>query len=123
MTQGVNDMLCMAINRTTQEIYMGKTDDDTYDDVIMTDVFYVNFVEVERKGNFVPVPTDFMPPAESLLTKTALDKWMDNLVFSRKDYWLFSENEIKAEMINWYARAMAQKSGIAIVGADSKIIH
>lgn len=116
-------MLCMAINRITQEIYMGKAEDDKENDMVLTDVFYVNFVEVERKGNFMPVPTDFMPPAESLLTKTALDKWLDNLVFSRKNFWIFSEIDIKAEMIDWYARAMAQKSGIAIVGADSKIIH
>lgn len=116
-------MLCMAINRITQEIYMGKVDDFEEDNMVLTDVFHVNFVEVERKGNFVPVPTDFMPPAESLLTKTALDNWMDNLVFSRKDFWIFSENEIRSEMIDWYARAMAQKSGIEIVGADSKIIH
>ena len=116
-------MLNMAINRITQEIYMGQTDDDRENDMVMTEVFHVNFIEVERKGNFVPVPTDFMPPVESLLTKTALDKWLDNLVFSRKDFWIFSENEIRAEMIDWYARAMAQKSGIEIVGANSKIIH
>ena len=116
-------MLCMAINRITQEIYMGKTDDEREIEQVLTDVFYVNFVEVERKGNFVPVPTDFMPPAESLLTKTALDRWLDNLVFSKRDFWIFPEIDIKKEMIDWYDRAMAQKSGIAIVGADSKIIH
>jgi hypothetical protein len=116
-------MLSMAINRTTQEIYIGKTDVEGYqDEMILTDVFYVNFVEVERKGNFVPVPTDFMPPAQSLLTKTALDKWLDNLVFSRKDFWIFSEDEIKTEMIDWYARATAQRSGIILDGG-SKIIH
>ena len=117
-------MLNLAINRMTQEIYMGKADVEGHqDEIILTDVFYVNFVEVERKGNFVPVPTDFMPPAHSLLTKTALDKWLDNLVFSRKDFWIFSEDEIKSEMIDWYARASAQKSGIILDGADSKIIH
>ena len=116
-------MLCMAINRITQEIYMGKTDDDKENDMVLTDVFYVNFVEVERKGNFVPVPTDFMPPAESLLTKTALDKWLDNLVFSKKDFWIFPEIDIKKEMVDWYDRAMAQKSGIILDGGNSQIIH
>ena len=115
-------MMILLVNKITREIYMGEGDRKLLDDeIVLNDVFQVNFMEVER-GKFIPVPTDYLPFSESLFTENALKRF-DKISFIIKNFHVFTESEIRKEMLDWHTRAMAQKSGIEIVGAGSQIIQ
>ena len=114
--------MVMLINKSTKEVYIGKTEGmDDGDEIILSDVIQVNFREVQQ-GVVGTVPSDFFPFAESLLTTSGQERF-DNIPFMVKDYFVFNENEIKEELLAWYIGVIAKKSGIEIVGADSKIIQ
>lgn len=114
--------MVLLVNKSTKEIYMGKTEGMEQDDeVILSDVIQVSFVEVQQ-GMVQAIPYDYFPFAESVLT-TLGQKRFDNVPFKIKDNFVFEEGEIKAEMLDWYNQVMAKKSGIEIVGANSKIIQ
>lgn len=116
-------MIIMLVNRITRDVFMGEGDYTEAEEMALTKVVQVNFMELQERGRFVPVPNDYLPFGEYLFTAETMDKRFEEITFEAKHFHVFTEDEIRKEMIDWHRQAMAQKSDIEIVGAVSQIIH
>lgn len=116
-------MIMMLVNKISRDIFMGEGDYNEAEEMALTKVVQVNFMELQERGRFVSVPNDYLPFGESMFTAETMAKRFEEITFETKHFHVFTEDEIRKEMIDWHRQAMAQKSGIEIVGADSQIIH
>lgn len=106
-------MIVMIINKSTKEIYMGKSDGKAESDIVIDDMVQVNWMQTQD-DRITPVPSDYLRFLDSMVMSSALPT---QFTFDIKNYIIFEEAALLKPMCDWYVQVMAKKSGIEIVGA------
>ena len=115
--------LCILKGGSGQTI-MGKMDLslNELDHIILEDVVQVDLAQ-DKSGAIVPVDSIYPHPfVHIFLTKKAADAENCHEIYKRDCLKIYDEVDIRQELIDWYQRVLAQKSGIEIVPKSNIIL-
>ncbi len=92
------------------DLTQAHLDYDLLDDVIQVDLAQ------DKSGAIVPVDVTYPHPfIHVFLTKKAVESENSFKIYRKDCSGVYDESEIRQEMIDWYQRVLAQKSGIEVV--------